>query len=76
MLFALSMFSNTGNYHDTVYINDVALAAGESLIHLYADDTILYTGPSLGTVLTSYGIGDACVPLGQKPGEMQRGKFK
>ena len=38
----------------SVYINDVALAAGDSLIHLYADDTILYTsGPSLGTVLTN-----------------------
>ena len=37
----------------TVYINDVALAAGYSLIHLYADDTILYTsGSSLDTVLT------------------------
>jgi hypothetical protein len=34
----------------SVYINDVALAAGDSLIHLYADDTILYTsGPSLQT---------------------------
>ena len=31
----------------SVFINDVALAAGDSLIHLYADDTILYTsGPS------------------------------
>uniref|UniRef100_A0A8C7QQ74 Reverse transcriptase domain-containing protein n=1 Tax=Oncorhynchus mykiss TaxID=8022 RepID=A0A8C7QQ74_ONCMY len=38
----------------SVYINDVALAAGVSLIHLYADDTILYTsGPSLDTVLTT-----------------------
>jgi hypothetical protein len=38
----------------SVYINDVALAAGESLIHLYADDTILYTsGLSLDTVLTN-----------------------
>ena len=38
----------------SVYINEVALAAGESLIHLYADDTILYTsGPSLDTVLTT-----------------------
>uniref|UniRef100_A0A674BWV1 Reverse transcriptase domain-containing protein n=1 Tax=Salmo trutta TaxID=8032 RepID=A0A674BWV1_SALTR len=38
----------------SVYINDVALAAGESLIHLYADDTILYTsGPSLDSVLTT-----------------------
>ena len=27
----------------SVYINDVALAAGDSLIHLYADDAILYT---------------------------------
>ncbi|WP_366964873.1 reverse transcriptase domain-containing protein, partial [Pseudomonas aeruginosa] len=35
----------------SVYINEVAHAAGESLIHLYADDTILYTsGPSLDTV--------------------------
>ena len=33
----------------SVYINDVALTAGESLIHLYIDDTILYTsGPSFG----------------------------
>ena len=38
----------------SVYINDVALVAGDSLIHLYADDTILYTsGPSLDTVLTN-----------------------
>ena len=38
----------------SVYINDVALAAGDSLIHLYADDTIQYTsGPSLYTVLTN-----------------------
>ena len=27
----------------SVYNNEVALAAGESLINLYADDTILYT---------------------------------
>ena len=41
----------------SVYINDVALAAGDSLIHLYADDTILYTtGYSLDTVLTSLGL--------------------
>jgi hypothetical protein len=38
----------------SVYRNDVALAAGDSLIHLYADDNIMYTsGPSLDTVLTS-----------------------
>ena len=38
----------------SVYINDVALAAGDSLIQLYADNTILYTsGPSLDTVLTN-----------------------
>jgi hypothetical protein len=38
----------------SVYINDVALAACDSLIHLYADDTILCTsGPSLDTVLTN-----------------------
>ena len=37
----------------SVNINDV-LSAGDSLIHLYADDTILYTsGPSLDTVLTN-----------------------
>ena len=42
----------------SVYINDVALAAGDSLIHLYADDTILYTsGPSLDTVLTNLATG-------------------
>ena len=29
-----------------VYINDAALATGDSLIHLYTDNTILYTsGP-------------------------------
>ncbi|CDQ98605.1 unnamed protein product [Oncorhynchus mykiss] len=38
----------------SVYINDVALAAGDSLVHLYADNTILYTsGPSLDTVVTN-----------------------
>ena len=38
----------------SLYINDVALAAGGSLIHLYADNTILYTsGPSLDTMLTN-----------------------
>ena len=38
----------------SVYINDVSLAAHDSLIPLYADDTILYTsGPSLDTVLTN-----------------------
>ena len=37
----------------SVYINDVA-RAGDSLIHLYADVTNLYTsGPSLATVLTN-----------------------
>ena len=45
---------NLGPTLFSVYINDVALAAGESLIHLYPDDTILYTsGPSLDTVLTT-----------------------
>ena len=38
----------------SVYINDVALAAGDSLIELYADATILYSsGPSSDTVLTN-----------------------
>ena len=37
----------------SVYVNDVALAAGDSLIDLYADNTILNTsGPSLDTVVT------------------------
>jgi hypothetical protein len=45
--------SNLGPTLFSVYINDVALAAGDSLIHLHADDTILYTsGPSLDFVLT------------------------
>ena len=44
LIIGLTLFS--------VYINDVSLAAGEFLIHLYADDTILYTsGPYLDTVL-------------------------
>ena len=39
----------------SVYINDVALAAGDSLIHLYADDTVLYTsGNSLDTMVTNF----------------------
>jgi hypothetical protein len=38
----------------SVYVNDVALAAGDSVILFYEDDTILYTsGPSLDTVLTN-----------------------
>ena len=38
----------------SVYINDVALAAGDSLIQLYADDTILYTSGPLDTVLRNH----------------------
>jgi hypothetical protein len=34
----------------SVYINDVALGAGDSLIHLYGDDTILYTSGPLWTL--------------------------
>ena len=46
--------SNLGPTLFSVLINDVTLAAGDSLIHLDADDTILYTsGPSLDTVLTN-----------------------
>jgi hypothetical protein len=33
----------------SVYINDVTLAAGDSLIHLYTDDTILYTSDPTST---------------------------
>jgi hypothetical protein len=44
-ILGLSLFS--------VYINDVALAAADSLIHFYADDTILYTSGPLDTVLTN-----------------------
>ena len=41
----------SGRAFSLYIMNDVALAAGDSLIHLYADDTILYTsGPSLDTV--------------------------
>ena len=55
---AVSMGVPQGSIHRptlfSVYIKDVALAAGDSLIHLYADDTILYTScPSLDTVLTN-----------------------
>ena len=46
--------SSLGSTLFSVYVNDVALAAGDSLIHLHADDPILYTpGPSLETVLTN-----------------------
>ena len=52
-----SLYGGTTGFRPTlfsVYIKDVALAAGDSLIHLYTDDTILYTsGPSLDTVLTN-----------------------
>ena len=37
----------------SVYINDVAFAAGDSLMQLYADDAILYTYGPLDTVLTN-----------------------
>ena len=43
---------NLGPTLFSVYIYDVALAAGDSLIHPYADDTILYTSGPLGTVST------------------------
>jgi hypothetical protein len=46
--------SNLGPTPFSVYMNDVTLAVGDSLIHLHTDDTILYTsGPSLDTVLTN-----------------------
>ena len=45
----------------SVYINDIALAAGDSLIHLYADDTILYTSnQSLFVTCAKY---NRCVDL-------------
>ncbi|CDQ76585.1 unnamed protein product [Oncorhynchus mykiss] len=48
----------------SVYIKYVALAAGDSLIHLYADDAILYTsGPSLDTVLTNLQISFNAIQL-------------
>ena len=37
----------------SVYINDVALDAGDSLIHLYTDSILHTSGPSLDTVLTN-----------------------
>jgi hypothetical protein len=51
---AVSMGVSQGSTLFSVYINDVTLAAGDSLIHLYADDSLLYTSdPSLDTVLTN-----------------------
>ena len=56
----------------SVYINDVAFAAGDSLIHLYSDDTILYTfGPSLDTVLTSLGQGAVLGSLDEKHAQIK-----
>ena len=38
----------------SIYINNIAQAVGRSLIHLYADDTVLYTaGPSMDFVLNA-----------------------
>ena len=38
----------------SIYINNIAQAVGISLIHLYADDTVLYSaGPSLDFVLNT-----------------------
>jgi hypothetical protein len=38
----------------SIYINNIAQAVGSSLIHLYADDAVLYTaGPSLEFVLNA-----------------------
>ena len=38
----------------TFYINNIAQAVGSSVIHLYADDTVLYSaGPSLDFVLNT-----------------------
>ena len=38
----------------SIYINNIAQAVGRSLIHLYADDTVLYSaGPSLDFVLNA-----------------------
>ncbi len=37
-----------------IYVNDIALAAGDSHVHLYADDTIIYTfSSSLTSALSS-----------------------
>ena len=38
----------------SIYINNIAQAVGSSLIHLYADDTVLYSaGPSLDFLLNA-----------------------
>jgi hypothetical protein len=38
----------------SIYINDISQAVGSSLIHLYADDTVLYSaGPSPDLVLNA-----------------------
>ena len=38
----------------TIYINNLAQAVGSSLLHLYADDTVLYSaGPSPDFVLNA-----------------------
>jgi hypothetical protein len=44
--------SNIGPTLFSIYINNIAQAVGISLIHVYADDTVLYSaGPSLDFVL-------------------------
>ena len=51
----VAKFKGAEYFRKALYVNDVALAAGESLIHLYADDTILYTsGLSLDTMLSIF----------------------
>ena len=48
----------------SVYINNIASSVCDSSIHLYADDTILYTvGPSPGAVLAS--LQDNCFRVQQ-----------
>ena len=63
-LYGVPQGSIVGRTLFSVYINDVALAAGECLINLYADDTILYTpGPSLDTVLTTLQVSFNAIQL-------------
>ena len=54
----------------SVYINDVALAAGDALVHLYADATILYTSGLqllLNTSKTKFMLFNRSLPAPARP---------